>query len=150
MLFRSEYSLVTVRRSRIEQLASQGSLSAALVRRLLDQTDRILAASQLGITMSTLIIGWIAEETVARILFALAHRLNLTVEGALIHTVAFFFAFLLVTSLHIVLGEQAPKIFSIRRAEMMAMLTARPMIWFERTFRPLSWKIGRASCRERV
>ncbi|MBI3660016.1 HlyC/CorC family transporter [Candidatus Acetothermia bacterium] len=141
-----EYSLVSVRRSRIEQLASQGSIAAALVRRLLDQTDRYLAASQLGITMSSLGIGWIAEETVAHLLSAIVEKWQLVfVSNATIDLVALVVAFMLVTGLHIVLGEQAPKIFAIRRAEVVSMLTSPAILWFERFFRPFTWTLASAT-----
>ncbi|MBI3460714.1 HlyC/CorC family transporter [Candidatus Acetothermia bacterium] len=141
-----EYSLVSVRRSRIEQLASQGSIAAALVRRLLDQTDRYLAASQLGITMSSLGIGWIAEETVAHLLSAIVEKWQLVfVSNATINLVALVVAFMLVTGLHIVLGEQAPKIFAIRRAEVVSMLTSPAILWFERFFRPFTWTLASAT-----
>jgi CBS domain containing-hemolysin-like protein len=141
-----EFALVSLRRAKIEALIAQGHAPARLVKRLLDQTDRILAAAQLGITMASLALGWLGEETVAELLYPIfAAVLPALGAGIATHAAATGIAFILITALHIVLGEQAPKIYSIRHPERIAFLGARPILWFEWLFRPFIWVLDRAS-----
>lgn len=142
----TEFALVSLRRSKIEALVAEGRASAHLVLKLLDQTDRILAAAQLGITMASLALGWLGEETVAELLYPVfAAFLPLLGAEVASHAVATVVAFVLITALHIVLGEQAPKIYAIRHPERLAFLAARPILWFEWLFRPFIGVLDRAS-----
>ena len=140
-----EFAMVSVRRSRIEHLASQGHASAKLVSQLLQQTDKILAAAQLGITMASLALGWIGEMTLVEFIRPWLGFFPIAVADATAHAVATAIAFAFITALHIVLGEQAPKIYAIRHPEAIAFLTARPILIFERIFRPFIWVLDRAS-----
>ncbi|MBI1729120.1 HlyC/CorC family transporter [Candidatus Acetothermia bacterium] len=140
-----EFALVSVRRARIEYLVEQGKPSAKLVRKLLDQTDRILAAAQLGITMASLALGWIGESTMAQLIQPLFDSLPHVLATGATHALATIFAFALITALHIVLGEQAPKIYSIRNPEQISMITVRAILIFELIFRPFIWMLDRAS-----
>jgi len=140
-----EFALVSLRRAKIDHLASQGDVSARRVQRLLAQTDRILAAAQLGITMASLALGWIGETTFVELIRPLFATLPGALAGAASHLLATALAFTLITALHIVLGEQAPKIFAIRRPEAISFLIARPILIFERLFRPFIWLLDRAS-----
>ncbi len=140
-----EFALVSLRRGRIEHLAVQGHASAKLVRQLLDETDKILAAAQLGITMASLALGWIGETTIVEIIRPWFAFLSHEAAGAVSHISATVIAFAFITALHIVLGEQAPKIFAIRHPERISFLTARPILVFERIFRPFIWLLDRAS-----
>lgn len=142
----TEFAVVSLRRSKVEALVAKGDASAKLVLKLLDQTDRILAAAQLGITMASLALGWLGEETVAELLYPLfASVLPLLGAEVASHAVATVVAFVLITALHIVLGEQAPKIYAIRHPERLSFLAARPILWFEWLFRPFIWVLDRAS-----
>lgn len=136
----SEFSLVAVRRSRIESLAEGGDRRALLLLQLLDQLNRYISATQLGITMASLALGWVGEPAFARLLEAPLHGL---VSDSLRHTIAFTFAFTIITCLHIVLGELAPKTLALDRAERVAMAIALPMRLFYRLFcwpiRLLDW-----------
>jgi len=140
-----EFALVSLRRTRIEHLAAQGHTSAKLVRQLLQETDKILAAAQLGITMASLALGWIGEMTLVQILRPWLDFLPVAIAGATAHATATVIAFAFITALHIVLGEQAPKIYAIRHPERISFLTARPIIVFERVFRPFIWLLDWAS-----
>ncbi|OGF52726.1 MAG: hypothetical protein A2Z21_08070 [Candidatus Fraserbacteria bacterium RBG_16_55_9] len=140
-----EFALVSVRRSRVEHLASQGHTSAKLVGQLLQQTDKILAAAQLGITMASLALGWIGEMTLVELIRPWLGFLPIAVADATAHTIATIIAFAFITALHIVLGEQAPKIYAIRHPEVISFLTVRPILIFERIFRPFIWLLDRAS-----
>ncbi len=144
-----EFALVSVRRTRIEQMVEQGHVLARLVQEMLHHTDRILAACQLGITMASLALGWIGEATVADLveplLHALAEGLPGIVSTGVAHGIGIVISFSLITALHIVIGEQAPKTFAIRYPETVALWSARPTLWFDRIFRPFVWFLDRAA-----
>jgi CBS domain containing-hemolysin-like protein len=133
----AEFALVSVRRSRMEQLANEGSRGAKSVLRALDHLDTYIAATQLGITMASLALGFIGESTVAEILEPLFARF-LPQSGALLtaHSAAIPIAFAFVTVLHIVLGELAPKSIALQRAELTALRVTGPLDIFLRIFRP--------------
>ena len=139
----AEFALVGVRRSRIETLAAAGKSSAKRLLNLLDNLNAYLSASQLGITLASLGLGWVGEPVIARMLevplagFSDAWR----------HGIAFTIAFAIITALHIVLGEQAPKLLGLERAERVALATSLPLKLFYRIFhwpiRALDWASAR-------
>lgn len=126
----SEFSLVAVRRSRVAELVAQQKANAKALQRAVDQLDANLAATQLGITMSSLALGWLGEP-------ALAHLIEPLLVGLLgawaqtgSHAIAIAIAFLIITALHIVLGELAPKSLALQRSEATALWVARPLRLF--------------------
>lgn len=136
----SEFSLVGVRRSRIAALAASGSRSAKRVLRLIDHLNVYISATQLGITLASLGLGWLGEPAIAHLLEGpLYGRVS---EGAL-HAISFGVAFSVITFLHIVFGELAPKTLALERTERVALLIAWPMEAFYRVFywpiRLLDW-----------
>lgn len=140
----AEFALVSVRRGRIEALAESGSAAARRLLQLLDNLNAYLSAAQLGITLASLALGWIGEPAVAHLLEGpLAGRVSDTV----LHLIAFGVAFSIITTLHIVLGEQAPKLLGLERAERVALVTAWPMQLFYKTLRwpihALDWASAR-------
>ena len=139
----AEFALVGVRRSRIETLAATGKSSAKRLLGLLDNLNAYLSASQLGITLASLGLGWVGEPVVARMLEGPLSGLSETWR----HGISFFVAFAIITALHIVLGEQAPKLLGLERAERVALATSWPMMWFYRIFqwpiRALDWASAR-------
>lgn len=140
----AEFALVSVRRSRIETMVASGSRSAKRLMGLLNNMNAYLSAAQLGITLASLALGWIGEPAIAHLLEGpLAGR----VSEALLHTISFIIAFGIITTLHIVLGEQAPKLLGLERAENVALWTALPMQLFYRIFRPFIWMLDWASAR---
>jgi len=128
----SEFSLVAVRRSRIAALAETGNRRAQLLLGLLDHINSYISATQLGITMASLALGWIGEPALARLLEV---PLQGMVSDALRHTISFIVAFTIITFLHIVLGELAPKTLALERAERVALAIAWPMRIFHQVFR---------------
>jgi len=128
----AEFALVGVRRSRIETLAESGDRRAIRLISVLDNLNAYLSASQLGITLASLGLGWLGEPTVAHMLEGPLADAGLSATW--IHVISFFVAFAVVTALHIVLGEQAPKLFGLQRAESVALSTALPMQLFYRVF----------------
>jgi CBS domain containing-hemolysin-like protein len=128
----SEFALVGVRRSRIEMLAASGSLSARRLLGLLDNLNAYISATQLGITMASLALGWIGEPVFAHMLEA---PLRGRVSDVTLHTISFAIAFAIITFLHIVLGELAPKTLALERAEKVALAISWPMHAFYKLFR---------------
>ena len=128
----AEFALVGVRRSRIETLAESGDKRARRLISVLDNLNAYLSASQLGITLASLGLGWIGEPTVAHMLEAPLSRAG--IAETWIHIISFVIAFAVITTLHIVLGEQAPKLFGLQMAERVALTTALPMQLFYRVF----------------
>ena len=135
----AEFALVGVRLSRIETLVAAGSRSAKRLMQLLQNLNAYLSACQLGITLASLGLGWIGEPAVARLLEAPLSGL----PDWWRHAVAFAIAFIIITSLHIVLGEQAPKLMGLAGAEKVALAVALPLQLFYRIFslpiRALDW-----------
>jgi CBS domain containing-hemolysin-like protein len=131
----SEFSLVGVRRSRIVTLAEQGDRRARRLLRLVDNLNAYISATQLGITLASLALGWIGEPAIAHLLEA---PLRGRVSETVMHTIAFTIAFSIITFLHIVIGELAPKTLALERAEKTALAIAWPMEMFYKVF---SWPI---------
>ena len=139
----AEFALVKAKGFRIDLLADQGSKSAILTQKILDKLESYLAACQLGITMASLGLGWVGEPVVAALLEPLFSSLGM--PEAAIHATAFILGFLLFSSLHIVVGEQVPKTFAIRKAEPVSLWTAYPLHWFYLCAYPLNWLLNKAS-----
>lgn len=139
----AEFALVGVRRSRIEARATAGNRSAKRLLGLLNNLNAYLSASQLGITLASLGLGYAGEPVFARMLESVFSGL----PDAWRHGLAFFIAFSIITALHIVLGEQAPKLVGLALAEKVAMATSLPMLAFYRVFqwpiRALDWASAR-------
>ncbi len=135
----AEFALVGVRSSRIETLVASGSRSAKRLMDVLQNLNAYLSASQLGITLASLALGWVGEPAVARLLEGPLSGLSETWR----HAISFAIGFSIITSLHIVLGEQAPKLMGLAMAEKIALAIALPMQLFYKTFslpiRALDW-----------
>mgnify|MGYP001069775233 CR=1 FL=1 len=132
----AEFALVSVRATRLRQLEGQGHAAARTALRLQKEIDRVLSATQLGITLASLALGWIGEQAVAEPLLALFQALAPGPRLALAHTLALAIAFLIITALHLVLGEVVPKNVALARGGQLALLLAPPMELFMRLTRP--------------
>jgi CBS domain containing-hemolysin-like protein len=139
----AEFALVTARKTRIEQIAHSGNRSAMAVLRAIEDPNRFISACQLGITVASLALGWVGEEALASILLPLFGFLPHDAAGFTSHTAAVMLAFVLITFLHITLGEQVPKMLSLQMGERVALLTVRPTNMLGMVGRPfialLSW-----------
>jgi CBS domain containing-hemolysin-like protein len=138
----AEFALVRVRRSRVEELAEDGKRGATLVLRQLDDLSKYLAACQLGITFTSLGIGFLGEPAVASIFENLIGK---DAPKWVYYGVSLFLAYLITTSLHITIGEQVPKIYAINRAERVARWIARPLHYFTQVFNPFIHVLNGAS-----
>jgi CBS domain containing-hemolysin-like protein len=126
----SEFSLVAVRRSRVAQLVAAGRANAKALLRAVKNLDANLAACQLGITISSLALGWIGEPALARLIEPLLVGVLGSYGLAGAHIIAITIAFSIITILHIVLGELAPKSLALQRSEGTALWVVRPLGWF--------------------
>lgn len=140
----AEFALVSVRRPRLETRAAAGSKRAQAALRLLDNPTFFISATQLGITLASLALGWIGEPTVASLLEPLAMAMAPAGKAAYVaHVLAIAIAFSLITFLHIVLGELMPKMFALERAEGLALITAQPLELFAKVFQAPLWIFNR-------
>ena len=138
----AEFALVRARRSRMEEEAKQGSRSARLALHQMDHLSEYLSAAQVGITMTSIGLGFLGEPAVATLLEpvfggVMSHGVAVVISVAL--------AYLLVTSAHVIVGEQAPKMTAITHAESVARWCARPLEWFRVGLHPVIWALNGAS-----
>jgi putative hemolysin len=138
----SEFALVSVRKTRVDQLAAEGNRTASVVQRAVRDLDRYIAATQVGITLASLLLGGIGERSLEPILSFLFRWVpeewqGLT-RGALVAGSAYF----IMTALHVIIGELMPKSIALQRAESTALWIARPMAFFAGLFSPLIWLLN--------
>lgn len=139
----AEFALVKVRMTQIEHLARSGNFAAKLGRTILNHLEAYLSACQLGVTLASLGLGWVGEELVAEWMKPLAITLGFKPES--VHYFALPTAFVVITSLHITLGEQAPKILAIRSARATLLTVALPLVVFFKVLWPFIWLLNMAS-----
>lgn len=135
-----EFAIVRVRASRVDQMIAEGQKNALAVKQVTSNLDGYLSACQLGITITALGLGWLGEPTVEKILHPLLHSLH--VPEAVGGLLSFVIAFVVITYLHVVVGELAPKTVAIRKAESVALFTAKPLILFTKIMRPFIWTLN--------
>jgi CBS domain containing-hemolysin-like protein len=137
----AEFAMVKVRATQIEPLVKSGMKRARTAQHIITHLDVYLSASQLGITMTSLGLGWVGEPFVAVLLEPLFSLAGIG-QPVVIETVAFAVAFTIITFLHIVLGEQAPKWLAIQRAQRTTLAIASPLHLFFVIFRPFIWLLN--------
>lgn len=140
----SEFALVAVRKTRVDELAKKGNITAKLLQKALQQLDSYISATQLGITLASLALGWIGEPAVAHFLEPYFRFLQQQEAMITAHTLAIIIAFTLITFLHIVLGELAPKSIALQRSEKVSLVIIAPLVFFSKIFRPFIWFLNLA------
>jgi CBS domain containing-hemolysin-like protein len=140
----AEFALVSIRRSRIEELVAQGNSGARIVRKAINNPDRFIAATQLGITLASLGLGWIGEPAFADLLSPLLQTLSRPLDQVVLNSIAGGVAFVIITFLHVVLGELAPKSIALQHTEKASLVVARPIVFTENLFRPFIWLLNGA------
>ncbi|GHS29242.1 membrane protein [Helicobacter pylori] len=133
----SEFALVKVRKTRLEELVKIGNSNAKLALKMSQRLDTYLSATQLGITLSSLALGWVGEPAIAKLLAALFESMDLRENPIFIHSMSVVIAFLGITFLHVVLGEIVPKSLAIAKSEKAALFAARPLHVFWVVFYPV-------------
>jgi magnesium and cobalt exporter, CNNM family len=141
----AEYALVTVRRTRLQELEAQGSRAATGVLRLVDNPPRFISSIQLGVTLSSLALGAIGEPVVSEILRKPLDLLPQSWHTGVATTIAVILAFVILSFFHVVLGEIVPKSFTLEHAERVSLLVAGPINFFYALFRPFIWVLVKSS-----
>lgn len=135
----AEFALVKVRKTRLEQLCNDGNSKAKTVLKLVNNVNKMLAAAQLGVTIASIALGWVAEATMVQLVAPIIKFFPLGQITA--HAVAIPISFLLVTYFHVLLGEQLPKCLALKHTESLALVIAAPMSMFITLFKPLVWML---------
>lgn len=141
----AEFAIVKVRYSQIQLKAQSGNRLAKTARHLIDHLDTYLSATQLGITLASLGLGWVGEPIVAKIISAIISAFGVELDIETIHAIALPTAFVLITMLHIIFGELAPKSIAIRKPEPTTLVIALPLQLFYYIFRPFIWAMNSIS-----
>ena len=133
----AEFALVKVRKTRLEQLVNDGNDQAKVALRLVNNVNKMLAAAQLGVTIASIALGWVAEATMVQLVTPIIQYVP---HGHIaVHAVAIPVSFLLVTYFHVLLGEQLPKCLALKHTEHLALLIAPPMEMFITILKPFVW-----------
>ncbi|MEF2968862.1 hemolysin family protein [Paenibacillus sp. M1] len=141
----AEFSLVKVRQSRLTQLVSEGNKRAVYALRVNKKLDAYLSATQLGITLASLGLGWVGEPAVSELLIEpLMHKMGVS-DPTLISTVSVAVGFAIITFLHIVIGELAPKSIAIQKSETASLWLSAPLLFFYKLFLPVIWLLNTAA-----
>ena len=138
----SEFAMVKVRKTRIEQLVNEGNFNAKLAMEALKDLDKFIAAVQLGVTISSIGLGWVGEGTLARIIEPMFVFLSGIGKTVATHTVSASIAFALITFFHVVIGELIPKSIALEYTEKTALIVARPMHFLTILFNPFIWLLN--------
>ncbi|RFU60846.1 hemolysin family protein [Bacillus sp. V59.32b] len=136
----TEFAIIRIRSSRLEQLILEGKAGAVAAKRVTSHLDEYLSACQLGITVTALGIGWLGEPTIADFLEPIF--LNYNIGENTSHIIALIIAFSLVTFLHVVVGELAPKTVAIQKSEAVTLAFSKPIIWFYKLMFPFIWVLN--------
>ncbi|CAH0119483.1 hypothetical protein PAE9249_01987 [Paenibacillus sp. CECT 9249] len=136
----TEFAMVKIRPSRVDQLVAENRKNASAVKKVVGHLDAYLSACQLGITITALGLGWLGEPTVEKLLHPLFELFALPSEVTKV--ISFLIAFILMTYLHVVLGELAPKTLAIQKTEAIALMTARPIVMFHKLMYPFIWLLN--------
>ncbi|HET6512284.1 MAG TPA: hemolysin family protein [Candidatus Kapabacteria bacterium] len=138
----AEFAIVKLRPSQLEELLAQGDVRAVRVKRIIGKLDAYLSAVQVGITLASLALGWVGEPATAALLQPVFHWLD--VPASVGHTISIAVGFLVITVLHIVIGELLPKSIAISYEKSVSLWVAKPLDWFYILFKPLIWTLNKA------
>jgi CBS domain containing-hemolysin-like protein len=141
----AEVSLVSVRQSRLRELAEQGQAGAQSALSLLSNPGRLLSVTQVGVTLASLGLGWAGEDTLYRLLAGGLASFRLHASAVLLHGIAFALAFLLISYAHVIIGEVVPKNLALEKADRVAVLAAPILLFFYRVSQPFVVVIERTS-----
>ena len=139
----SEFAMVKVRTTRIDQLLSEGNPKAEAAKKVISNLDGYLSATQVGITIISLILGWLGEPTIRELLNPIFLWIQLPLS--LKHIISFIIAFIVITYFHVVIGELSPKTIAIQKAEEILLFFARPLILFHKLMYPFIWILNHSA-----
>lgn len=138
----AEFSLVSVRRTRIAEMVAHGNHAATFVEKAIHNPDRVIAATQLGITLASLGLGWLGEPAVSHLILPVIELFPGTLQEGVSHSISAALAFAFITFLHVVVGELAPKSIALQDPENTSLAVARPTLLTERIFAPFIWALN--------
>ena len=138
----AEFAIVKVRSSQLELKAQAGNRAAILSKHIVEHLDAYLAATQLGITLASLALGWIGEPVVSKLIIGFMQLFDISISESLAHAISLPVAFVIITILHIVFGELAPKSLAIQRSEQTTLFVAYPLQAFYWLCRPVIWTLN--------
>jgi CBS domain containing-hemolysin-like protein len=138
----SEFALVSVRKTRIDQLVAEGSSAAAVVQRAVGNLDRYIAATQVGITLASLLLGGLGERTLEPLLNVFFTWMPEAWLGITRTGLVASFAYFIMTALHVIIGELMPKSIALQKPDTTALWIGRPMLFFAILFTPLTWLLN--------
>jgi CBS domain containing-hemolysin-like protein len=142
----AEFAMVSIRRTRIVGLVEEGNKRARIVERFLSDITAFISTCQVGVTIASLVLGWLGEETFAHLFTPPLERLvsNRLATFVAAHSIATALALIIVTYFHLLLGEYVPKAIALEKTETIALAVARPMLFFEKLFKPAIWTINQS------
>ncbi len=135
----AEFALVSVRGTRIAELVAKGNSAAKWAAKALEHPDQVIAATQLGITLASLGLGWIGEPALSHLLEPLIELLPIKLQEGASHSISVGVAFTIITFLHVIVGELMPKSIALQNPEATSLWVARPTLWTETLFKPFIW-----------
>ena len=135
----AEFALVKVRKTRLEQLCNEGNTNAKRALKLVNNTNKMLAAAQLGVTIASIALGWVAEATIVQLIEPVIKFIPLLNSTVSAHVIAVPISFIVVTYFHVLLGEQLPKCFALTHPDRLSLMVATPMDMFITLFKPFVW-----------
>lgn len=140
----AEFSLVSVRRTRIAELVARGQAGADAVQKAIENPDQVIAATQLGITLSSLALGWAGEPALSHLIYPVVALFPRAIQSGVSHSISSILAFTLITFLHVVVGELAPKSIALQNPERTSIVVAGPTLLTEKIFKPAIWILNGA------
>ena len=138
----AEFALVSVRKTRIAELAANGIGGADAVQKAISDPDSVIAATQLGITLSSLALGWLGEPALSHLIHPLVELFPANIQTEVSHTISAAISFSIITFLHVVVGELAPKSIALQNPETTSLVVAKPTLWTEKIFKPFIWVLN--------
>ncbi|OGK42417.1 hypothetical protein A2954_01065 [Candidatus Roizmanbacteria bacterium RIFCSPLOWO2_01_FULL_37_12] len=141
----SEYAIVAVRKTRIDELVKRGDITARLLQKALEKREDYISATQLGTTMVSLILGWVGEPIIAGIFSSIFSFLPNGAGSLLSHSFSIVSAFILLTFLSIIMGELVPKTIAIQRAEIVSLILIAPLTLFAKIFKPFVFFLNKSA-----
>lgn len=139
----SEFAIIRIRSSRIDQLVEEGNKYARAAKKVTNNLDEYLSLCQLGITVTALGLGWIGEETIQHLISPMLQLIQ--IPESVVTVFSFAIAFTIITFIHVVIGELAPKTFAIHKAERITLWAAKPLILFYKILYPFIWLLNGSS-----
>jgi putative hemolysin len=139
----AEFAVVGVRRTRIDELVAKGHTTAHWVQKTIQNPDRFFATTQLGITLSSLGLGWVGEPALSHLLTPIIELFPSNISSEVSHSLSAGLTFAIITLLHVVIGELVPRSIALQYPERLSLAVAQPTTWIERIFRPVVWVLDK-------